>query len=132
MCKSHDHLQWFPNIRSLGTAETEEAKKACIDNLEEGLTHLEDAYITLGQGKPFFGGDKIGYLDIAMGCFLGWLRVMEKFNKVELLDESKTPYLSKWAVNFCADPAVKDVMPETEKLAEFAKILAKARASAPK
>ncbi|CAL8994411.1 unnamed protein product [Prunus brigantina] len=85
---------------------------------EEGLVLLEEAFEKINKGKDFFSGDKIGYLDIAFGCFLGWLRVTEKMNGVKLLDETKTPGLAKWAHKFCADAAVKDVMPETEKLAE--------------
>nr|GLL32011.1 glutathione S-transferase U17-like [Ipomoea trifida] len=39
------------------------------------------------------------------------------------VDEAKVPGLANWAQDFCADDAVKDVMPSTEKLAEFAKTL---------
>ncbi len=42
---------------------------------------------------------------------------------MKLLDEAKTPGLVKWAERFCADGAVKGVMPETEKLVEFSKVL---------
>ena len=44
-------------------------------------------------------------------------------NELKLLDEAKTPGLSKWAEKFCADGAVKGVMPETVKLIEFAKVV---------
>ena len=83
------------------------------------------------KGKDFFGGDRIGYLDIALGCFLGWLRVSEKVNGVKLLDADKTPGLAGWADKFCLDDSVKDVMPETDKLVEFAKILFQSKANAP-
>ncbi|KAG8366256.1 hypothetical protein BUALT_Bualt17G0057500 [Buddleja alternifolia] len=43
-----------------------------------------------------------------------------------LIDESKSPNLFKWAQDFCADDAVddavKDVLPETNKLMEFAQV----------
>lgn len=76
------------------------------------------------QGKPFFGGDQIGYLDIAFGCFLGWMKVSEGSLGIKILDEEKVSGLAKWAESFCSDEAVKDVMPETEKLAEFAQVIA--------
>ena len=55
----------------------------------------------------------------------------EKVNGVKLLDEAKTPGLVKWAEKFCADAAVKSVMPETEKLLEFSKVLAAKMKGAP-
>nr|APX53071.1 glutathione S-transferase U [Mangifera indica]5G5E_A Chain A, TAU CLASS GLUTATHIONE S-TRANSFERASE [Mangifera indica]5G5F_A Chain A, TAU CLASS GLUTATHIONE S-TRANSFERASE [Mangifera indica]5KEJ_A Chain A, Tau class glutathione S-transferase [Mangifera indica]5KEJ_B Chain B, Tau class glutathione S-transferase [Mangifera indica] len=124
--------KWYPSLKGIASAQGEEAKKAAVDQVGESLALIEDTYVKLSKGKPFFGGEKIGYLDIAFGCFLGWLRVTEKTSGVKFLNEAKTPHLAKWAVRFCADPAVKDVMPETEKLAEFAKLLAKFRAGPPK
>ena len=44
-------------------------------------------------------------------------------NELKLLDEAKTPGLSKWAEKFCADGAVKGVMLETVRLIEFAKVV---------
>ncbi|KAI9168768.1 hypothetical protein LWI28_001633 [Acer negundo] len=119
----------FPSMKEIVSADGEEAKKAAIQKLVDGLILLEDAYANCSKGGKFFGGEQIGYLDIAFGCYLGWLRVTEKFNQVKLLDEAKTPGLVKWAETFCAHPAVKDVMPETDKLAEFAKVLFKAGAA---
>ena len=124
-------MQLFPALKSIGSADGAEAKKAAIEQLIEGLVLLEDAFVKCSKGKPFFGGSQIGFLDIAFGSYLGWVRVTEKMNEVKLLDEVKTPGLFKWAERFCADAAVKDVMPETDKLAEFAKLLAKLTASAP-
>lgn len=123
--------KWFPSLSGLAKAQGEEAKKAAMDQVLEGFLLLEEAFGKCSKGKDFFGGDRIGYLDIALGCFLGWLRVSEKMNGVELLDAAKTPGLVGWADKFCGDDAVKDVMPETDKLAEFAKILFQAKANAP-
>ncbi|XP_010480401.1 PREDICTED: glutathione S-transferase U17-like [Camelina sativa] len=96
----------------------------------EGNALLEKAFIDYSKGKPFFNGDNISYLDIFLGSFLAWLRVTELAASHKLLDdEAKTPSLCKWAELFCNGPAVKPVMPETAKLAEFAKkIFAKSQA----
>ncbi|XP_022725868.1 glutathione S-transferase U17-like [Durio zibethinus] len=120
--------KWFPSIKSIAIAQGEDARKAAIAQVEEGLALLEEAFGKCSKGKPFFGGDQIGFLDIAFGSFLGWLRVTEKFNGMKLLSEAKTPALVNWADRFCSDAAVKDVMPDTEKLAEFGKmVIAKIR-----
>jgi len=110
-------------MSGIGKAQGEEAKKAAIEAVKEGLALLEDAFVKCSKGKDFFGGDCVGYLDLSLGCLLGWLRVTEKMSNIKLLDEATTPGLVKWADNFCSAAVVKDVMPETEKLAEFAKML---------
>ncbi|KAE9454576.1 hypothetical protein C3L33_13527, partial [Rhododendron williamsianum] len=90
----------------------------------EGIMLLEDGFAKCGKGKDFFGGDIIGYLDIALGSFLGWLRATEKMTDIKILDESQAPGLFRWAHRFGSNAAVKDVIPETEKLVEFAKMFA--------
>ncbi|CAI0386631.1 unnamed protein product [Linum tenue] len=119
-------------VRAAPRAATEEAKSAAVSQLKEGMALLEGAYGEMSKGKDFFGGERIGFLDIAFGSMLGWLRAVQvMLGGVKLLDEEETPGLVKWADKFSADPAVKDVLPETEKLLEFAKILmAKAKPAA--
>lgn len=124
-------MQLFPALRGIAAAEGEEAKKAVIEQVVQGLVLLEDAFGKTSKGKAFFGGDQIGFLDIAFGSLLGWLRATEKVTGVKLLDEVKTPGLLKWAEKFASDPAVKDVLPETDKLVEFSKVIqARLRAAA--
>ncbi|KAJ6890055.1 hypothetical protein NC651_023745 [Populus alba x Populus x berolinensis] len=121
--------KWFPTMRSIATAKEAAAREALIEQAGEGVMMLEDAFSRCSKGKGFFGGDQIGYLDIAFGSFLGWLRAIEKMNGVKLIDETKTPSLFKWSTSFSSHPAVKDVLPETQKLVEFAKVLAKFKAT---
>ncbi|KAL5553987.1 hypothetical protein UlMin_041388 [Ulmus minor] len=124
--------KWYPSLKSVALAPNEEAKKEAIDQVISGFVLLEEAFGKSSGGKTFFGGDQIGYLDIAFGGFLAWLRVTEKTNGIKLLDEAKTPQLAKWAESFCQHPAVSGVMPETDKLVEFAKFLfAKLRGNPP-
>ncbi|XP_022725927.1 glutathione S-transferase U17-like [Durio zibethinus] len=125
--------KWFPALRRVLVAEAEDTKKEAIAQVEEGLVLLEEAFRKFSKGKAFFGGDNIGYLDITIGCFLVWIEVIEKYNEIKLLTEAKTPCLLEWVDSFSSHGAVKDVLPEADKLAEFgvklrAKIL-KARAT---
>ncbi|KAA8533037.1 hypothetical protein F0562_033418 [Nyssa sinensis] len=122
--------KWFPLMKEHRMAEGEEAKAAAIEKIVEGLVVLEEAFVKCSKGKAFFGGDSIGFLDIAFGSFLGWLKVTEKMGEMQLLSEAKTPNLVEWAERFCCDDAVKDVLPKTEKLIEIVKIM-QARAKAP-
>ncbi|XP_074288231.1 glutathione S-transferase U17-like [Silene latifolia] len=115
--------KWFPALMATVKAETPEAKATAFEQLKEGTILLEETFVKLSNGKPFFGGDKIGYVDIAFGSFLGWVRLSEKINNVKLLDEGISPSLVAWADKFCADESVKDVMPDTDELIEFFKIM---------
>ncbi|KAI7993192.1 Glutathione S-transferase U17 [Camellia lanceoleosa] len=124
--------KWYPSLKQIRMAKGEEEKLAAVEAVKEGLALLEDAFVKCSKGKSFFGGDSIGYLDIAFGCFLGWLKATEKLADLKLLDKTTTPHLVVWAERFCADGVVKDIMPKTEMLVEIAKILqAKARGSNP-
>ncbi|KAK6281667.1 hypothetical protein POUND7_015492 [Theobroma cacao] len=49
--------------------------------------------------------------------------VAEKMNGIKLLSVAKAPALFNWAHRFCCDATVKDVMPDTENLAEFGKMI---------
>ncbi|KAL9240895.1 hypothetical protein vseg_015064 [Gypsophila vaccaria] len=122
--------KWFPNMMQASRGETPEAKATALEQLKEGLVLLEEAFVKLSNGKSFFGGDNIGFVDIAFGSYLGWLRVSEKMYNTKFLDESTTPKLVTWADNFCAHEAVQGVMPETDKLAEFAKVMMAKRQAA--
>ncbi|CAI0386684.1 unnamed protein product [Linum tenue] len=111
-------------LRAAVTAASEEEKNRAADQLKEVVVRMEGAHVEVSRGKDFFGGDRIGFVDIAFGSMLGWLRAVQVIlGGVKLLDEEKTPGLVKWAEKFSADPAVKDVLPETGKLIEFSKLL---------
>ncbi|XP_061365231.1 glutathione S-transferase U18-like [Gastrolobium bilobum] len=116
--------KWFPPMLNIITVEGEEERKPYFEMLEEVLERIEGAFGECSKGKPFFGGDRIGFLDIAFGSFLGWLSVIEQeYYGSKLLVEAKAPSLVKWAERFAADPAVKGLIPETDKLIELGKLL---------
>lgn len=111
--------KWFPAMKALPVADGD-ARTAILAQLGEGLVLLEEEFGRCSKGGAFFGGDGIRFLDIAFGCFLGWVWVIEKLGGFKLLDEAQFPGLFKWSESFASDPAVKGLIPETEKLAEFA------------
>lgn len=115
-------LQWAPVFRANLVAEGEAATKAHEDTIA-GLVLLDEAFTKCSKGNSFFGGEKIGYLDIALGGFLPWIQVTNKRCNIKLIDESKTPNLFTWAQHFCAHAAVKDILPDPDKLYEFSDFL---------
>ncbi|GJM91281.1 hypothetical protein PR202_ga07643 [Eleusine coracana subsp. coracana] len=94
-------------------------KDEIVEQLSTALQLLEEAFLKLSNGKHYFGGDNIGYLDIALGSHVGWVRAVEKIAGVQLLDAAKVPHLVAWADRFCAHPAVMDVLPDADRFVEY-------------
>ncbi|WOL00033.1 glutathione S-transferase U17-like [Canna indica] len=120
----------FPAMGSIVKPGTE-VKANSAEEVFAALNHLEAVLAECGGegdklGHPFFGGDEIGYLDIAVGSMLGWLRTTGKLAGVEFLDAEKMPLLVAWAQNFCDHEAVKDLMHDEDKLLELAKLMQQA------
>ncbi|CAH9146666.1 unnamed protein product [Cuscuta epithymum] len=120
----------FPILSGLPAAANEGVEKEAIDNFVEAVFPLEDVFKNCSKGGKFFGGDKIGFLDIVLGSFVGWFKANEVLNNVKLFDEIKFPNLSHWVDDFAAEEAVRDVLPSTDKLVEFAKVFFKSRTQA--
>ncbi|XP_020551690.1 glutathione S-transferase U17-like [Sesamum indicum] len=102
--------KWFPTMKQLETASGDEEKR--------------------NKGKAFFGGDDVGYLDIALGCYLGWVKVGEIIGGGKLLDESRFPGLAGWAERFLSHDVAKDIVPEPLKILDFFGKVQAARAAA--
>ena len=124
--------KWFSSLKAAAIlADKEEEKATATEYVFTVLHQLGEAFRSCSKGKDFFGGDTIGYLDIAVGSHLGWLTASEKMTGIKFLNEEKTPGLLRWAERFCSHSAVKELMPKTENLIEFAHLLrAKLKAEA--
>uniref|UniRef100_A0ACD5TIM4 Uncharacterized protein n=1 Tax=Avena sativa TaxID=4498 RepID=A0ACD5TIM4_AVESA len=109
----------FPSAIRVLRGKVAGDKDEAAAQVAAALQHLEEAFVQCGEGKDYFGGDSIGYLDIALGSHVGWVRTVERMARVSLLDAAKLPNLAVWADRFCAHPAVADVMPDTDRFVEF-------------
>ncbi|URE06081.1 cytochrome P450 [Musa troglodytarum] len=116
-------------VRALIFGATEGKSKAeAADGGAEAFQLLEEAFAKCSHGKEYFGGDTIGFLDIALGCWLGWIKATEEMSNFKFLDEKKVPLLVGWAERFLQDKAVKEVTPEIDEYVQYAKMIS---ASAP-
>lgn len=123
--------KFFPSLRSIAVLQDEAGKKAAVEQVVTGISLLEKAFGESSKGKPFFGGDHVGYLDIAFGGMLSWIKVTEIIAGLKLIDPETTPQLAQWAENFIHDPAVSGVFPDIGTLTEYSKVvIAKLRGSA--
>ncbi|EPS60028.1 hypothetical protein M569_14778 [Genlisea aurea] len=101
-------------------SEGEEAEKMKGDTIE-ALGRLEEVFAATSRGLGFFGGERIGYLDMCLGCFVPWIEVTSRMGGVDLIDENRTPNLFRWSRRFNSDPAVEEFVPDAENLMAFAK-----------
>ncbi|XP_042456986.1 probable glutathione S-transferase GSTU6 [Zingiber officinale] len=100
--------------------ETEAAKEVELaEQIRQALGLLEEAFVECGKGKGFFGGDAVGYVDIALGSYLGWMMALEKAKSVKLLDAEKLPRLAGWAERFLAEESVKGLVPDADEYQKF-------------
>ncbi|RLN35165.1 uncharacterized protein C2845_PM03G22720 [Panicum miliaceum] len=109
------------NLKGLRYAYVLEDLSAKSALLLELLGRLERD--VLGDGRRFFSGDAIGYLDVVLGSFLSWLEALRAVAGVALLDAARTPRLAAWAERFGASEAVRPVTPEVGWVVAYADML---------
>ncbi|XP_047318145.1 glutathione S-transferase U17-like [Impatiens glandulifera] len=121
----------FPSLIECSMA-AKDGKTAILERMKGGFSLLEEAFVKSSKGNSvYFGGENIGYLDIALGSLLGWVKAWEKMADFKLLEESNTPNLVLWAQSFLSHEAVKGLIPETDEIVGFAIKLAAMAKSQP-
>ncbi|KAH9771153.1 glutathione transferase GST 23 [Citrus sinensis] len=88
--------------------EQEEAIGLAIETLK----FLEEEL----KGKRFFGGEKIGLPDLALGWLANLIGVFEEVIGVKLIEKERFPLLSAWMQEFAEAPVIKESWPPHEKL----------------
>ena len=88
-----------------------EGKEVVKKQIFEASELLEGAYVKYSNGKPYFGGDDLSYLDVALGCFLPWTGMIEVINDFKVFDEVRTPGLARWSNCMHSNEAIKSVFP---------------------
>jgi glutathione S-transferase len=92
-----------------------EAQKALVEEAKQKLALLE---VQL-QGKRFFGGDTLGYVDIAAGVLGPWLSMVEEVTGVAVLDEDEYPALRRWSEEYNSYEALRQCVPDRDQLVAF-------------
>lgn len=110
-------------IRCPAGEQREQAKKDYIECLVTLDGVLRDVY----GGGPYFGGEQIGLVDIALAPFLCWFEAYETLGEFKLLDEEVCPDLCKWAKAVLEYPSVKEALSiaPPHKVVEYASMLRK-------
>ncbi|OEL29752.1 putative glutathione S-transferase GSTU6, partial [Dichanthelium oligosanthes] len=111
----------FPAWTGFMKAATEEVRGEKLKETHAAVQNLEKAFSESANGKAaFFGGDSIGYLDLALGCFLPWFGALRVMFGVEVIDAANAPLLAAWAERFGETAVAKEVLPEPDKALAYA------------
>ncbi|KAK1393731.1 Glutathione transferase [Heracleum sosnowskyi] len=108
--KFGDEMLWL-SVRGIllgNEAEQEEAKVQASEHLK----YLEEQ---LG-GNKYFGGEAIGFLDLAVGWMANLVSVLEEITGHGLIEELNFPLLWKWMQDFSDAPVIKESWPPRDKL----------------
>lgn len=99
-----------------------EQEKA-LESAQESLQLLNK----LIEGKKFFGGETMGFLDFAVGSLPNWLKFLEEFHGIKLFDTKELPFLHEWAQRFTEIPIIKESIPKIEDLLNYSSAQHKAK-----
>ncbi|CAH1414281.1 unnamed protein product [Lactuca virosa] len=119
--------EFFPLYGRLRKTPDKEGKEVLKKQIIEKSHVLENLFVKFSNGKPYFGGDDVGYLDVVLGCFLGWTKFVGNHNNFKIFDEVRTPNLIEWSKRMLSHESLKGVIPDQEIHIDFYKWLTKAR-----
>ena len=80
------HLQLFSSFMMMIMGKTEEEKAEGRKQLFAAAGTLEGALKDCSKGKPFFGGDSVGFVDIALGGFVAWVLARDRLSGLKHFD----------------------------------------------
>ncbi|XP_028752393.1 probable glutathione S-transferase parC [Neltuma alba] len=89
--------------------DQEAAKKEFVEYLKLLEEQLGD--------KPYFGGDNLGYVDVALVPFFCWFEAYETFGNFKI--EAECPKFIAWAKRCMQKESVSKSLPDQHKVYEF-------------
>lgn len=97
-----------------GRTKGHEQEKA-IKSTQESLKLLNK----LIEGKIFFGGETIGFLDLVVGSLPNWIKFIEESVGIKLFDTKELSFLHEWAQRFTEIQMIKESIPMKEDLLNY-------------
>jgi glutathione S-transferase len=102
---------------AIHAATTEEEKSGAVARTLAAVDALEGALAESG----WFGGDGVGFVDIALGGLVPAIRASELATGLRVVDPARNPRLAAWVERFCAIDAARAAMPAVHRLVEMGK-----------
>ena len=109
-------MQLLPAAIKVAMSKGEE-QKGVIEEIQKQLKTLESEL----KEKKFFGGESLGFVDIAANTIV-WLVVAQEALGMEILTEEKFPVLHGWYQRLVDDAVFKECMPPREQHLSFVKV----------
>ncbi|CAI8595288.1 unnamed protein product [Vicia faba] len=103
----------YENGRNLVWTKNGEEKEAAKKEFIEALKLLEQE---LGD-KSYFGGEKLGYVDVALIPFYTWFKGYETFGNINI--EKECPKFIDWAKRCIEIESVSKSIPDQDKVYQF-------------
>ncbi|GAU41828.1 hypothetical protein TSUD_177390 [Trifolium subterraneum] len=103
--------------KAVFTLDENEREKS-IEEIEVVLQFLENEL-----KDKFFGGEKIGLVDISAVFIAFWLPIIQEVKGITLFNFEKFPKLYNWSQDFNNHPIVKEKLPTRETLLAFYKVV---------
>nr|ACG44016.1 glutathione S-transferase [Zea mays] len=95
--------------------DDEERREAMAKEAKENLALLEAQL----RGQRFFGGEAIGFVDIAACALAHWVGVIEEAAGVVLVGGEEFPALREWADAYVNDATVKQCLRSRDELVDY-------------
>jgi glutathione S-transferase len=114
-------LQLLASFLQSAKGKTEEEKAEGMKQTLVAVEYMEGAFKEISKGKPFFGGDAVGYLDVTLGALVSWILAAEKMYGMRLFDATRSPLLNAWLERFGALDVAKAVLADVDRLVEYGK-----------
>ncbi|CAA0828310.1 Glutathione S-transferase U8 [Striga hermonthica] len=92
---------------------TDENKEERTKEVLDTLKIIQDQ--ALGDNK-FFGGDKIGLVDLSFVWVAHWLEVIQELGGLHVFGPKALPKLHQWTIDFKQEPAIKENLPDNNVL----------------
>ncbi|KAI3452178.1 hypothetical protein Pfo_008843 [Paulownia fortunei] len=105
---------------------SEEDKERTAEQVLETFKIIQDQ--ALGE-KKFFGGNRIGLVDLFFGWLAHWLESIQELVGVQVLKPNTLPRLHRWTMDFKQEPVIKENLPDSKALLAHFKRLTKSLTS---
>ena len=110
-------MQLWPAAKKVVVTKGEE-QKGVIDEIQQQMKILEGEL----KEKKFFGGESLGFLDIAANIIIWLVVAQEALGMDQILNEEKLPVLHGWLRRLLDDAVFKECVPPKERHLDFSKV----------
>ncbi|XP_047050109.1 glutathione transferase GST 23-like [Lolium rigidum] len=107
-----------PAIYLVYTSAIGEGQTKLVHEAQQCLKPLQKAL----EGKKFFCGDAVGYLDIVVGWYARWVPIIEELSATSIVTDQELPLIKAWFDRILAVDVVRETLPPRDKLLPLCKV----------